>query len=72
MSNKIKIGKKVRFKLNGKFYNRTFNYLNGQPVRRVVSPESPVGQAIFDKTAGTKLVVNTPGGPAKVEILEVS
>jgi transcription elongation factor GreA len=38
----------------------------------VVSPSSPLGQALFGKGPGTKVEYESPGGTLKVTILEVS
>ncbi len=68
---KVKTGSMVKFGYNGKIFERLYVPLDGHDVRRVVSPESPVGQAMLGKVPGDKLSVNTPGGPAEIEVLEV-
>lgn len=67
----INIGSKVRFKHNGRLYERLYDYLNGYDVGVVVTPNSPVGQALAGKTVGSKFTVNTPGGLAEIEVIEV-
>ena len=69
---KIRTGSKVKFRQDGKLYERLCVYLDGHDVRKVVSPDSPVGQAMLGKSPGDKFTVNTPGGLAEVEILKVN
>ena len=71
MLNKINIGSKVRFKQDDRLYERLYVYLDGYDVRKVISPDSPVGQAMLGKSAGDKFEAHTPGGVAEIEILEV-
>ena|GEM_PF-2996300 len=70
-TNKVRISSKVRFKHNGRLYSRVLTNLDECPVGKVVTPDSPVGRAMLGKTAGDKFTVNTPDGPAEVEIIEV-
>ncbi|MCK4745328.1 transcription elongation factor GreA [Candidatus Parcubacteria bacterium] len=37
-----------------------------------ISNESPLGAALMDKKSGDKIIIETPSGKAKYEILEVS
>jgi len=69
---KIRTGSKVKFKHDGRLYERLYVYLDGHDARKVVSPDSPVGQAMLGKSAGDKFTVNTPGGLVKVEIIKVN
>lgn len=71
MIKKVIIGSKVHFKHNGRLYIRRYDYLDGQPIGKVVSPDSPVGRAIHNKNAGDKMIANTPGGPVEIEIIKV-
>ncbi|MDQ3646059.1 MAG: transcription elongation factor GreA [Actinomycetota bacterium] len=52
-------------------------YLLGEREERdgdhqVLTPDSPIGQALMGLTAGETAVAKTPGGEIKIEILEVT
>jgi transcription elongation factor GreA len=43
----------------------------GDPARRLLSVESPVGQALLGRSAGDAVDVQTPGGTRRFELLAV-
>lgn len=69
---KVKMGSRVKFSQNGKLFERVCARLTEHNAKQIVSPDSPVGQAMLGKSAGDKFQVRTPGGSASIEILEVT
>lgn len=64
----IEIGDLVRIKYNGAIMELR---LTEEKCSNVVTPNSPVGQAILGKQKGDKFTVNTPDGLAEIEVLGV-
>ena len=62
----IKIGDLVRIKYNGAIMQlRLIEEIGGD----IVTPESPVGQALIDKKKGDVFTIRTPEGSAEIEVL---
>lgn len=68
----VQMGSKVRLKFNGE--EQLFDIVGSNeadPLGGKISNESPLGKALMGKKAGDKIMVQTPGGEKKYEILEV-
>ena len=62
----IKIGDLVKIKYNGAIMQlRLIEEIGGD----IVTPESPVGQALIDKKKGDVFTIRTPEGLAEIEVL---
>ena len=62
----IKIGDLVKIKYNGAIMQlRLIEEIGGD----IVTPESPVGQALIDKKKGDVFTIGTPEGLAEIEVL---
>ncbi len=62
----IKIGDLVKIKYNGAIMQlRLIEEIGGD----IVTPESPVGQALIGKKKGDVFTIRTPEGLAKIEVL---
>jgi len=62
----IKSGDLVRIKYNDAIMELEMTKNMGS---NIVSPNSPVGQALIDKKKGDKFTVKTPEGLAEIEVL---
>ncbi|PIT94647.1 transcription elongation factor GreA, partial [Candidatus Falkowbacteria bacterium CG10_big_fil_rev_8_21_14_0_10_38_22] len=70
--NKISMGSQLVVKTEGKekqFTIVSFNEAN--PAEGKISNESPLGTAFLGKKKGDKVVVNTPKGEVKYEIIDI-
>src|SRR2546430_10256888 len=73
-SGRVEAGSVVAIRYEGD--NEVERYLVGSieerhPELPVVSPQSPLGQALLGKTAGERVAYEAPGGALTVEIVEV-
>ncbi|MFA5076527.1 MAG: transcription elongation factor GreA [Patescibacteria group bacterium] len=69
----ITLGSKVKVQTAGQA-NKEFTIVSfneAEPLKGLISNESPIGQALLGATAGDKVEVNTPRGPIEYKILEV-
>lgn len=69
---KVGLGTKVTVKLNGK--SQIFTIVGeweADPGNKKISPSSPLGQVLMNKTKGEKVEVNAPAGKVIYEILEI-
>jgi len=67
----IRLGSTVKFKADGRVYVRQIRPARDSYDREMVTPDSPMGQAMLDKKPGDRFEVKTPGGVVEVEIEEV-
>jgi len=70
--NGVEVGTKVTVKVDG---TKTIFEIVGEweadPVNKKISPESPIGQALFGKKVGEKIEVAAPAGKLTYEILAI-
>ena len=68
----IGVGTKITVKTNGnKIIFEMVGEWEADPMNKKISPESPIGQALFGKKVGEKVVVEVPAGKLKYEILAI-
>ncbi|WP_283811896.1 transcription elongation factor GreA [Paenalkalicoccus suaedae] len=70
----VQLGKTVRFKElpNGDEEEYTIvGRAEADPMEGKISNDSPMAQSLFGKGIGEQVMVSTPGGDMKVEIIEV-
>ena len=68
----VSVGTKVTVKVNGDRY--VFHIVGeweADPVNRKISPESPLGMALFGKKVGDKAEVKAPAGKLTYEIVSI-
>jgi len=66
----VEVGTKVTVKTNGdKHVFEIVGEWEADPVNKKISPESPLGQALFGKKVGDKIEVEAPTGKLTYEIL---
>ncbi len=69
----VAIGDSVKLRLNGKELDYKLVGPNeADPLKGLISHESPIGTAILGKRPGDKVDAKTPAGTQKVEILAVA
>jgi transcription elongation factor GreA len=69
---KVGIGTKVTVKIGGK--SQTFTMVGeweADPANKKISPSSPLGQVLMDKSKGQKVIVEAPAGKVNYEILAI-
>jgi len=70
--NGVEVGAKVTLGLNGqKHIYEIVGEWEADPVNKKISPESPLGQALFGKKKGEKIEVEAPAGKLTYEILAI-
>ncbi len=68
--NGVEVGTKVTVKVNGdKHVFEIVGEWEADPINKKISPESPLGQALFGKKVGEKIEVEAPAGKLTYEIL---
>jgi len=66
------VGTKITVKTNGnKIIFEMVGEWEADPVNKKISPESPIGQALFGKKVGDKFEIEVPAGKLKYEILAI-
>ena len=71
-SGKVGMGSQVLARVNGEEKAFTIVSFNeADPLNGKISNESPLGRAFLEKTAGDKVIVETPRGEVKYEILKI-
>lgn len=70
--NGIDVGTKVTLRVNGeKHVYDIVGEWEADPANKKISPESPLGQALFGKKVGEKVEVEAPAGKVEYEILAI-
>lgn len=70
--NGVEVGTKVTVKVDGtKTVFEIVGEWEADPVNKKISPESPLGQALFGKKVGEKIEVAAPAGKLTYEILAI-
>ena len=70
---KVQLGSTVKLKGDGK--PREFQVVGtveADPLSGKISDESPIGQALLGKKEGETVEINTPDGPTKYKIVDIS
>ncbi len=68
----IAVGSTVKIKVNGKEKEYTIvGPQEANPLKGLISNESPIGEALIGHEKGEKVEITTPAGKQKYEILEV-
>ena len=68
----IGVGTKITVRTNGnKIVFDMVGEWEADPMNKKISPESPIGQALFGKKVGEKVEVEVPAGKLKYEILAI-
>ncbi|MFH1233584.1 MAG: transcription elongation factor GreA [Patescibacteria group bacterium] len=71
--NKISMGSKIAVIADGKKRNFTIVSFNeANPAEGKISNESPLGTAFLNRKKGDKVLVNTPRGEIKYEIISIA
>ena len=69
---KVGMGSKVLARVKSEEINFTIVSFNeADPLNGKISNESPLGKAFLEKTAGNKVIVETPKGEVEYEILKI-
>ncbi len=70
--NGVEVGAKVTLGVNGqKHVYEIVGEWEADPINKKISPESPLGQALFGKKKGEKIEVEAPAGKLTYEILAI-
>ena len=70
--NGVGVGTKITVKTNGnKIMFEMVGEWEADPINKKISPESPLGQALFGKKVGDKIEVKAPAGKLTYEILAI-
>jgi len=70
--NGVEVGTKVTVKVDGtKTVFEIVGEWEADPVNKKISPESPLGQALFGKKVGEKIEVAAPAGKLTYEIMAI-
>jgi transcription elongation factor GreA len=70
--NGVGVGTKITVKTNGnKIMFEMVGEWEADPINKKISPESPLGQALFGKQKGEKIEVEAPAGKLTYEILAI-
>lgn len=68
----VAVGTRVTVKVNGDKHDyEIVGEWEADPANRKISPESPLGQALFGKKVGDKIEVEAPAGKLRYEILAI-
>ena len=68
----VAVGTRVTVKVNGDKHDyKIVGEWEADPANRKISPESPLGQALFGKKVGDKIEVEAPAGKLRYEILAI-
>lgn len=73
-SSKVEIGTTVIIKKQGEKNTITYNIVGAEEAdmaHNKISNKSPLGQALFGKSKGDSVVINTPKGPSQYTIVEI-
>lgn len=72
-SSTVRVGTKVTVNVSGSEHIfEVVGEWEADPMKKKISPESPLGQALVGKKVGEKVEVEAPAGKVQYEILEIA